>query len=68
MRLNENKKTYAILVHVPRDLYDQYLGVLLQRDLRRQSYNTKIFIRGIEREIEDYNRNKETNICESCDD
>lgn len=55
MRTN-NKDTVAILIHIPRNLYEDYLRTLWYRDLKRQSYNAKLFINAVKFEISEFNR------------
>jgi len=59
MRINETKSTTAVLIHIPRPLYNRYLGVLLQKNLRTQAYNAKVFIQAISAEIEEFERFRE---------
>lgn len=58
MRINEAKSTTAVLMHIPRSLYNRYIGILLQRDLKTQAHNAKVFIKAIEAEIEEFQKSR----------
>ena len=57
MRKNEEKSTVAVLLHIPRELYEEYLDTLNNRSLKRQSYGAKIFCEAIKRDILQYKNN-----------
>jgi len=59
MRINESKTTTAVLIHIPRPLYNRYLGVLLQKNLRTQAHNAQVFIQAISAEIEEFEKFRE---------
>lgn len=51
------KDTVAVLIHVPRELYEEYLNSLQNRSLKRQSYSAKIFCKAMKRDVEEYKNN-----------
>lgn len=56
MQVNDNKATVAVLVHIPRKLYKQYLKTLGPRQLKTQSHNTSLMQEAIEREVLEFKK------------
>jgi hypothetical protein len=53
--IDKSKETVAVLIHIQKDIYDEYLNTLGPRSLKRQSYNARLFTNSIKTEINNYN-------------
>lgn len=58
MKKDNEKTTTAVLLHIPTDIYVEYLKTLSERGMRRQSNSSQIFINAITQEIQNYNESK----------
>ena len=56
MKRNETKDTVAVLLHIPKKLYDEYLTTLNERSLKRQSYGAKLFCEAIQKDMDEYRK------------
>ena len=58
MRTNPDKDTVAVLIHIPKNLYNEYHKTLTARGLKRQQFSSQLFCDAIESEIADFKKRK----------